>query len=629
MRTREHIVEEESRRAFKAAFPPAWVVRDQVPDYGLDFQVEPFENERGLNTPFYAQLKATDSDLVNVQLQTARLIQYQEAAHPVLVVLYQSKNRSLRCEWAHRITARLTAKSSWWRFQKTVTVELPTPLSEGSAAVVLEGVRQFYRMRGGPARSPALRLRLELPSPTSALSMAVADAIAALLAVTGGRVLLGDPKAEVQIVVNGDWSKVRLRYQSLDVELSTLLPGSPKVDDAAAVVQLVSAIAVSLGGLAFDAGRMLHKTIEAYGTANGALQHLLNLDEPWRVLVSAGAYNTAFDLADVLLQRGLDRQAFMAAQAGSAALHSRPTNDHYAGEQRYRTILYALLKGASNDSVRAFLHYNAATSLRYSGLGVEAVDHYRHAAMANPAYLESASWWSGMGGALFMRNCLRLSRACYQHATEITDDRLPKGLLADIHFRLRDFERASDLFAEWFKMNSELDAGLLLKHSVVPLLAQEFGSGLREIHNAYGVAVEAYNQTNLDRRYEGLAKALRLDPLCEFAWFNYATHRALAEPKAAAQWWLVAATLTWRWDVQAIVNAVVALTHEKEIGAAFALVALLFLAGRQHGEAFYVEVERRVRSTSPEHSVSEFIKRLRDLTTLGDEMFGRAWTRRW
>src|SRR6266852_4829585 len=496
MRTREHIVEEESRRAFKAAFSPAWVVRDQVPDYGLDFQVEPFEDERGLNTPFYAQLKATDSDVVNVQLQTARLIHYHEAPHPVLVVLYQSNNRSLRCEWAHRITARLTAKNSWWRFQKTVTVELPTPLSEGSAAIVLEGVRQFYRMRGGPARSPVLRLRVELPSPTSALSMAVADAMAALLAVTGGRVLLGDPKAEVQIVVNGDWSKVRLRYQSLDVELSTLLPGSPKVDDATAVVQLVSAIAVSLGGLAFDAERMLQSTIQAYGKADGALQHLLNLDEPWRVLVRAGAYNTAFDLADV-------------------------------------------------------------------------------------------------------------------------------------YFSLRDFERASELFAEWFKINSELDAELLLKHIIAPVLAREFGSGPREIRNAFQVAVDAHNQTNLDRQYEGLAEALRLDPLCEFAWFNYTTHRVQTEPKSAAQWWLVAATLTWRWDVQAIVNAVVALTREKEIEAGFALVALLFLASRQHREAFYVEVERRVRATSPGHSVSEFIKRLRDLTTLGEEMFGRAWTRRW
>jgi len=459
--------------------------------------------------------------------------------------------------------------------------------------------------------------------------MAVADAMAALLAVTGGRVLLGDPKAEVQIVVNGDWSKVRLRYQSLDVELSTLLPGSPKVDDATAVVQLVSAIAVSLGGLAFDAERMLQSTIQAYGKADGALQHLLNLDEPWRVLVRAGAYNTAFDLADVLLERGLDPQAFMAAQAGSAALHSQSTSDHYAGEQRYRAILYGLLKRASNGSVRAFLHYNAATSLRYSGLGVEAVDHYREAAMANSVYLEKASWWSGMGGALFIRNCPRLSRACYQHAAEMTDDRLPKGLLADVYFSLRDFERASELFAEWFKINSELDAELLLKHIIAPVLAREFGSGPREIRNAFQVAVDAHNQTNLDRQYEGLAEALRLDPLCEFAWFNYTTHRVQTEPKSAAQWWLVAATLTWRWDVQAIVNAVVALTREKEIEAGFALVALLFLASRQHREAFYVEVERRVRATSPGHSVSEFIKRLRDLTTLGEEMFGRAWTRRW
>ena len=61
-RTRNHILEDKSRSAFNEIIPETWVIRDKNKDYGIDCEVEIFDN---LGNPsglvFYVQLKATES----------------------------------------------------------------------------------------------------------------------------------------------------------------------------------------------------------------------------------------------------------------------------------------------------------------------------------------------------------------------------------------------------------------------------------------------------------------------------------------------------------------------------------------------------------------------------------------
>ena len=58
-RPRSHQVSDESRRAFETALPGQWVPRVQQPDYGIDEEVEIFD-EAGL----ICQLLAFDSELL-------------------------------------------------------------------------------------------------------------------------------------------------------------------------------------------------------------------------------------------------------------------------------------------------------------------------------------------------------------------------------------------------------------------------------------------------------------------------------------------------------------------------------------------------------------------------------------
>ncbi|UBZ13493.1 DUF4365 domain-containing protein [Flagellimonas marinaquae] len=62
MRSRTHILEEESLLELKKILPIEWVIREKPKDYGIDIEVEIFTSKgEYTGIVFWIQLKATDS----------------------------------------------------------------------------------------------------------------------------------------------------------------------------------------------------------------------------------------------------------------------------------------------------------------------------------------------------------------------------------------------------------------------------------------------------------------------------------------------------------------------------------------------------------------------------------------
>ena len=59
-RPREHVLETLSRRAFERLVPATWVVRAVDEDYGVDREVEIFEEGHATGLTFKVQLKGSD-----------------------------------------------------------------------------------------------------------------------------------------------------------------------------------------------------------------------------------------------------------------------------------------------------------------------------------------------------------------------------------------------------------------------------------------------------------------------------------------------------------------------------------------------------------------------------------------
>lgn len=108
-RPKGHQIEDISVNAFKRILPSNWVIRDKSHDYGIDQEVEVFdEDDIATGIIFYVQVKATSSTDENTQknvtLDVGTLQYYQELDLPVLIARYVVDSDEFHFKWNHEIS---------------------------------------------------------------------------------------------------------------------------------------------------------------------------------------------------------------------------------------------------------------------------------------------------------------------------------------------------------------------------------------------------------------------------------------------------------------------------------------------------------------------------------------------
>ena len=103
-----HQLEDQSRLAFRQLLPPQWVCRDMSSDYGVDLQIEVFE-EDGSSTglKFYVQLKATTvraGDDRKCRIKTETIGYFWSLELPCAIVHHQDGiDLPFSIKWSHTI----------------------------------------------------------------------------------------------------------------------------------------------------------------------------------------------------------------------------------------------------------------------------------------------------------------------------------------------------------------------------------------------------------------------------------------------------------------------------------------------------------------------------------------------
>ena len=116
-RPRAHQLEDESRIQFQQILPSEWVFREKSNDYGIDGEVEIFDEE-GMSTGliFFVQLKGTDESELEKALQCRfmnKVIDYYKSLPvPVLLARYHSPSKNFYTKWATRVDFYYSRKNS-------------------------------------------------------------------------------------------------------------------------------------------------------------------------------------------------------------------------------------------------------------------------------------------------------------------------------------------------------------------------------------------------------------------------------------------------------------------------------------------------------------------------------------
>lgn len=158
----QHEISERSERLFRQSLPPSWVVRAQIPDYGIDFQVEMFNEGLSTGIVFEVQLKGSQRNCNNatgpaLQMETSALLHYvQRRIVPVVLVYVDVKND--RVFWAMAVdqVLLLSLERPGWHLQETVSIRfskkktLPDSIDQLSsqATAMADRNRAFSRDSG-------------------------------------------------------------------------------------------------------------------------------------------------------------------------------------------------------------------------------------------------------------------------------------------------------------------------------------------------------------------------------------------------------------------------------------------------------------------------------------------------
>ena len=130
-RPKQHEIDERAKRVFPTLLPPSWVIREQNPDYRIDYQIELFEDSEPCGLFFNVQLKGAISPRLLTggarafSLKTRHLSYYfDKVPLPVFLVLVDVEKKSAWWVFLQK-HVRLVLKDDSWRKRKSVSIRIP------------------------------------------------------------------------------------------------------------------------------------------------------------------------------------------------------------------------------------------------------------------------------------------------------------------------------------------------------------------------------------------------------------------------------------------------------------------------------------------------------------------------
>ncbi|TNB48190.1 DUF4365 domain-containing protein [Martelella lutilitoris] len=146
-RTRSHRLEDISIVEFQRLLPDEWVCRTKDKDYGVDLEVEIFDEDgRSTGLIFYVQMKATDKkgQERSVRMKIDRLSYLSSLDAPSIIVRYCAATRTTHFIWIHNVFDQIgptSSASATVRFSEADTWSDETPLKVLRTIKILRTIR--------------------------------------------------------------------------------------------------------------------------------------------------------------------------------------------------------------------------------------------------------------------------------------------------------------------------------------------------------------------------------------------------------------------------------------------------------------------------------------------------------
>jgi tetratricopeptide (TPR) repeat protein len=607
-RTRSHILEDESRRAFSKLIPSVWVIRPLSSDYGIDDQVEVFEEDgRASSLMFLAQVKATDvperQKALKVRLVVDRLLYYRQLDLPVMIVRFHSPTKKFYWRWVYEFTE--------WPKDGAKTVSLSLPLSaewtDGTPNDVVASLKVFRDLKAPQSVHPitfsiAVSDERILDTPSSLVKSAILDAARSLEGVV--RLTEENPAgSHPEVVISNEKLIVNLAgLRSLTMRLDRAFPSDYLTAKFPHDVMTAIAFVLAKAGKSSEA--------VAVGRNHLALGTMVENKEVTSAIL--GAMASAHRLADAL---NLVRQLLANTPRPHLAqwflivirLYTKSLSASEVKELReLMQLLIDKAEESGNKHLVSAMHYNSGNHLRGQGWPhqKDAFKEYRLAAKWDPGYRKRPYFWKEIGGVLHGLSRFRSAATAYQRAIELGGDVSCYALRADSLMYSGRFRESLGAFRVYVERESEPRAEWLLKLFALEHIVEKLGIENQKRDSAVGMDISRLSDSADEKRRDQLEATVRADALCSFAWFNLgAIYGAGDRSEDALVAYLIAAVSTPQ-DSEAWCRAFGYAFIARQTGL---LLGIAQTAYQYNGQDFLRKLEILVAQQSPNFPRTELL----------------------
>ena len=522
-RPRRHQIEGQSQIAFQARLPSQWLYRPITPDYGIDGSVEIFD-EIGHRTGklFSVQLKATDeanlTKALAIRLDTDTCDYYRSLDTPILIVRFHVPTGRLFAKWFHLFDP-YPAK----RGKKTVTFRLAESdeWAENTASALLVVVDMIRRLRSGTLPLPVpFSLKIVEDSIHGISSAEVSlNLRKAAQALPGVLTFDGDPDSPWGVITVSSTSVLvtLAGFKRFTLHFKKAYPLDLMKRSFCGDVLVAVALTLDSAGYPSLGANLLAEF--------GSQSSLLSNPEVaiWVALCMARArrLTEALRLAEDLLANKRSRLAVF------ALITTIRTKAPAMSTDERELLKYVLTRHTEAEEkigdsrAAAASNYNLGNHLRWLSAPRAAFARYRKAAKLDPRYLERGYFCREMAGVLFGMGRYRAASRLYASALRMGEKGFTRALLADALMFSGNYADALREFDAYLSAEKEPKSEYVLKswalkgqQRMLKLAHQQ-----REQLAALRLSTPEADAPTPDF-VKQLERALELDALCGFAWFN-------------------------------------------------------------------------------------------------------------
>ncbi len=607
-RPNQHKLEDLSRAKFQLVLPKRWVYRDKDKDYGIDGEVELFDqDDKAQGLLFYVQLKATESKedetILNVDFNIETLMYYKKLDVPVLLVRYSEFKDCFYIKWLYNVDLFYSKKEA-----KTFRIKLEKEnlWTSNTSLEIEKRLVRLKKIKSGHFNFPipfSLTIRENYIHSISktVLHTQIKKELKSYL-----DIIEFSPKdnSVLESILDNKELKINLSdiagctFHSIDLRDKESFSEGIAKD----ILLGLSAAMVQIGQIDY-CGKIIFEH-ELQSRLIDKHELLVYMLPP---LFKSSYFENVLDLIGDIFESEKSFEISIISTANILISAKTESKSKVKAIERFFTNrLLAAIK--INDSTQiGIAHYNLGNHYRGQSKYYESTSNYIAAKRYEPKYLNQDYYFSELAGVLFLLDKYKTSACLYGKAIELGAKGLTNALYADALMFSGEYQKAVDAFQDYLKDTEKPQDEFLLKSLCLEGILENSDIKCQKRDNMN--ATRKADLSNVEKGItpkQQLDKSLESDLLCGLAWFNYGIIQSEELDYNAAMFSFTMAGLVQTNDIEAWKNSTLCSINSKSELIMLPLIirTAYYFNGDEYLEQLFIQLEQ----SSENKDISEIVE---------------------